>query len=242
MNTESDKVFWHRYAEFYDQFLEGMNPQRILEFGVFHGASIRMWRHQYPSTYIVGADILEQQPDWPTDPLIHYERIDQGDDHQIESMFDRLGRKFDLIVEDGSHIPTHQARCLALALPHLSAGGVYILEDIHTSHFDHPYSRDRPHALNALNVLLAIQNLRDISRVVDAAVAESLAEQGFFSPEEIASLDQNIDQIALYRRTKLPLRCYACDGANFDYGALKCSCGVPIFGNSDSMTFVLTKK
>jgi hypothetical protein len=239
---ESDKIFWHQYMSFYERFLAARNPHAILEFGVSRGASIRMWRTRYPAAKLVGVDILKIQPDWPADEQISYEQVDQGDDQQIQAMFRRLGMKFDLITEDGSHIPEHQARCLVLSLPYLSSGGLYFLEDIHTSHPGNAYSKDRPRARNALKVLLAIQNLRDIGRKVDWDFATQMAEEGFFTASDILDLDRQIATIALYRRTSLPLRCYSCKKSDFDYGAWKCRCGVSLFGDSDSMTIVLEKR
>jgi hypothetical protein len=39
----------------------------------------------------------------------------------------------DLIVDDGSHLTSHQIKSLELLRPKLKPGGIYILEDIHTS-------------------------------------------------------------------------------------------------------------
>jgi hypothetical protein len=40
----------------------------------------------------------------------------------------------DLIIEDGSHVPRHQADCLRFGFSALNPGGIYLLEDIHTSY------------------------------------------------------------------------------------------------------------
>ena len=50
--------------------------------------------------------------------------------------FDRLFKdvRFDLIIDDGSHITSHQQQTLGyLFNNYLTSGGIYVCEDIHTS-------------------------------------------------------------------------------------------------------------
>jgi hypothetical protein len=57
----SDKIFWHGYIPFYETFFEGRAFERIAEFGVYKGRSIRWLLQRFPDASIHGADILPIQ-------------------------------------------------------------------------------------------------------------------------------------------------------------------------------------
>ena len=59
--------------------------------------------------------------------------VDQSDAAALQAFAEQNG-PFDLIVEDGSHIWSHQIIGLQILLPHLRPGGQYIVEDLHTSY------------------------------------------------------------------------------------------------------------
>ncbi|MBS0559017.1 MAG: hypothetical protein JSR21_03080 [Proteobacteria bacterium] len=242
--TASDKHYWHRYTDTYEAAFARLGAVReIFEFGVFRGGSIAWLARRFPDARIVGADIVEPLPEWPRDPRISYERIDQGDRAGVQAMFARLGRRYDLLIEDGSHLPAHQAACLTDGLTWVRPGGLYVLEDIHTSHpanaaFAEHQAGGAP---NALHVLLAIRHLKDRGRAMTPAIAARLAAPGFFAADEIVALSARIAALDLYRRSILPLWCYACGGDDFDYAALRCACGADLYNVADSMSFLLTR-
>ncbi len=43
--------------------------------------------------------------------------------------------RYDIIIDDGSHVPQHQIISLACLLPALNPGGLYIIEDLETSYW-----------------------------------------------------------------------------------------------------------
>lgn len=242
----TDKGFWHGYAEFYEQILVGRRFEAILEFGVFKGNSIRFWMEKYPNSRIVGADWLEVQPSWPCADRVEYVKVDQGDELQVSALF-RGRRTFDLIIEDGSHIPQHQATCLAQGISHLTPGGIYILEDIHTSMPDHPlYKRHATrHPFSkkpkgtALSTLLAIQHLKRIGAPMTFAVMERLAQNSYLDTAAIGDIHSRAAEIRIFRRTWLPDACYKCGSAHYNYSALACECGEDLYRSPDSMTAVV---
>src|SRR4029077_11438544 len=160
--AESDKYYWHRYIDKYEQafaLLGDVND--ILEFGVLEGGSIRWLAKRFPHSRILGVDIVAPTPNWPRDDRIEYAHADQGDSRAIRAMFANFGRRYDLIIDDGSHLPPHQASCLIEAFPFIRPGGLYILEDVHTSHPENPDFRqyNTPGIANCVHVLLAMQHL-----------------------------------------------------------------------------------
>jgi hypothetical protein len=246
--VNSDKHFWHRYVKTYHAAFAILGEvRRVVEFGVLHGASIRWLGECFPKAEIIGVDLLPPQPDWPRDRSISYLQIDQANRDGVRSMLDCIDGDIDLVIDDGSHIPQHQASCLAEGMARLRPAGLYILEDISTSHPLHAdfarygiqIGRRVP---NALNVLLAIEHLKDIGLFLDAATTTALAAPGFLNESDVATLFITIDRVEIYKRTQLPLQCYACGGNNFDYVSWLCRCGAELYHPADSMTALVWKR
>lgn len=241
-----DKYFWHRYIETYRAAFAMLgNVRRVIEFGVLHGASIRWLADCFPAAEIIGADLLPEQSDWPRDSRISYRQIDQADRIGVRAMLDAIAGEVDLVIDDGSHIPQHQASCLAEGFARLRSAGLYILEDIATSHpmhagFAHCSLQNGHRVANTLNVLLAIQHRRDTGLLFDCAT--SLAAPEFLSEADIAALAATIDRVEIYKRTQLPLHCYACGGYDFDYVSWHCRCGADLYHPADSMTALVWKR
>lgn len=255
----SDKAFWHGYLDFYESFFSGRQFHNIAEFGIFHGESIRWLLARFPLANIYGADILSLQPNWPMDPRVHYFEIDQSSRDQIRSFLKQ--QQFDLIIEDGSHLPTHQINCFIEGMKNLSPGGIYIVEDVQTSRKDHQLwtsknflwkfrakrnqkqflSQQGIHKANVLNLLLGIDHYKRIGSDFGPSVIARLSENSLFSISEITQLILQIKEVHLYKRTHLPNRCYQCGSTDFDLSTLLCICGQPIFSDADSMSFLVIK-
>jgi hypothetical protein len=272
----SDKQYWHRFLPLYEKELGKVNEvKKILEFGVFKGDSIRWLKNKYPKANIFGGDILPVQNEWPLSPFVEYIRVDQGDINGIERLFQKVGKDIDLLIEDGSHFPEHQKNCLILGIEHMSSGGLYILEDLHTSHPEHPYykntlfeflSKEKIRILKLLKIifwgsriysfllekltrgqkfigclhlLLCFEHLKKIGKDLDENLLLDLSSKSLFTPKEIETIFNKIDSIKIYKRSTLPHKCYVCGSVNYNFHLLKCSCGVDIYSNSDSMAAII---
>lgn len=124
----------HGYLPLYDEVLTPIRKRRIrlLEIGVFGGASVRMWKDYFPRGEIVGLDRDPQTLAHAEDRIaIHL--ADQSDTAGMTALVRKLG-PFDVIIDDGSHIWAHQIETLRALLPLVKPGGTYILEDLHTSY------------------------------------------------------------------------------------------------------------
>jgi predicted O-methyltransferase YrrM len=117
----SDKTTVHTYGQFYDDLIADLQPRRVLEIGVFHGASIRAWRHLPEPVEVVGID---RNP-CPGIPVIRCTAPDFGP--AIEQL---AGQQFDLIIDDGSHVASHQIAAIQQLSPLLRSGGLFVVEDL----------------------------------------------------------------------------------------------------------------
>lgn len=127
---------WDHYFDIYERHFgrfRGAAP-RVLEIGVSHGGSLQMWRHYFGRrAVIVGIDIDERTASLP-ERGIHVHIGDQSDPAFLNSLIERYGQ-FDIVIDDGSHLPVHQIASLEFLWPQLSDGGVYLVEDLATSYW-----------------------------------------------------------------------------------------------------------
>lgn len=129
LKTRTDKAVYHKYCDFYQSHLPKRDfSGRLLEIGVWEGASIQMWKEWYPLADIVGIDIeIRTQIEGVT--LIE---MDASDPKKLST----LGN-FDIIIDDASHMCSHrQIAFNQLYKNQLNSGGIYAMEDVQTSFWD----------------------------------------------------------------------------------------------------------
>lgn len=137
-NYDSDKVI-SGYLEVYDRLFQHLVHQsiKLLEVGIYHGGSMRLWRDYFPNGLIVGVDLNIP------DNLKNEERIQifQGsqDDgeflHRVASQTASEG--FDIIIDDASHLGSLTKQTFwHLFDQHLKPGGLYIIEDWGTGYWE----------------------------------------------------------------------------------------------------------
>jgi hypothetical protein len=128
---------WIHYFPIYDRHLAPYRDRavKVLEIGVFHGGSLDMWqRYLGPSTELVGVDI-DPQARLLADPGRTVVIGDQADPSFLESLVDEYG-PFDVVLDDGGHTMDQQITSIETLFPTLNNGGVYIVEDSHTSYWE----------------------------------------------------------------------------------------------------------
>lgn len=140
-SVDSSHDYLRRYAPFFTQLiLNSTAPIKVLEIGIFHGASLRTWREYFDTgagpPEIYGVD---------TNP--EYVNAMQGQDAHIipilgdasnpefwSNIKDSLGGGFDMIIDDGSHISDHIVSTFQSVWSLIRLGGLYVCEDLHSSY------------------------------------------------------------------------------------------------------------
>ncbi len=126
---------FHHYLDFYQKHLPDQSfSGRLLEIGVMDGLSMKMWREYYPNAEIVGIDIKDMSmfhnTDWQVPESVKLLTLDGTKAEDMKP----LGN-FDIIIDDGSHYWADQQKSFELLYySQLNKGGIYILEDLWTSH------------------------------------------------------------------------------------------------------------
>jgi hypothetical protein len=173
----------HYYTRIYDQLFRPFRdrPIALLEIGLRHpfenrcsvAPSLHMWRDYFPYARLVGFDI----EDFTSMSLFNC-FIVQGDMSSREDLLKLASYgPFDIVIDDGSHVSTHQQIALASLFPHVSSGGFYIIEDMNW----------QPHDLQ--NV--AVPKTRDLLR-------RGCFDSPAITPSEAGFLATNVRSIELF--------------------------------------------
>lgn len=124
----------HMYTDRYSLYLEQYRDIEfnLLEIGVFDGASVKMWKEYFPKANIVALDIDPRCKEYEEERIdIHIG--DQTDKKFLNDVFNQYGH-FEVILDDGGHSWKQQIVSFETLFPRLTPGGLYFVEDMHTSY------------------------------------------------------------------------------------------------------------
>ncbi len=132
------------YLHIYERYLDDLRnrPINLLELGVRHGNSLRMWKEYFPAAQIYGVDFnadCKQHEEERIEVLI----ASQDDDLQLTALAERVGG-FDIVLDDASHINHLTVASFHILFPHLRPAGYYIMEDLGMSWVDYKKHVDDP--------------------------------------------------------------------------------------------------
>lgn len=127
---------WRHYFEIYERYFSKFVGKKCtyVEIGVQRGGSLQIIKEYLGGeARVIGVDI---------DPAVASLRNegkeihigDQGDPLFLSELAQTCG-PFDIIVDDGSHIPDHQLTSFFSLFPNLNDGGIYIVEDLEHTFF-----------------------------------------------------------------------------------------------------------
>ena len=164
----TDKTTSHAYGDLYDAVFEPYRGcKRVLEIGVYSGASVLAFADFFEDAHVDGIDITLAKVKFGRDhPRVSFHRID-GTSADAPLM---LGHVYDVILDDASHTPEHQVRTLLVFADSLALGGVFVIEDIDATR--HPGLKDALAAAAAQKGLqMEWHDLRHIKGQHDDVVA-----------------------------------------------------------------------
>ena len=127
----TDKNTLHSYLEAYENLFgpKRNEPIRLLEIGVWSGASIMVWSEYFthPDTKILGVDII---PDRITCPVEGPRAIIKILDATTQNGVNQIQGNFDFIIDDGPHTLSTMIEFIRKYLPIVKKGGYLIIEDV----------------------------------------------------------------------------------------------------------------
>lgn len=136
---------YHSYTPLYYEKWKDIryDVKKIFEIGIgadfpqtdtLHASSLKMMRDFFINSKVYGIDVMGACIKKTNDMNnIEVFLCDGTKKNQLESLIDKIGSDFDIIIDDGNHHTIFQQQTLGYMFKYLKSNGMYIIEDLHTS-------------------------------------------------------------------------------------------------------------
>ena len=135
MKKYNTDKYEHGFIDVYEPYFNDLsNSKHILEIGVYYGGSLKYLSDKFKDGNIYGIDI-EDKTQYDEERVKTY-IVNQEDRNSLDSFLKEVDVEFDIIIDDGGHTMKQQQVSFGLLFKRLKKGGIYILEDLHTSRLE----------------------------------------------------------------------------------------------------------
>ena len=196
-NYNTDKHYEHNYFNLiYNELFKEkqLEIKTFIEVGIDKGGSLELWRDYFKNAEIIGLDInLDIAKKYIGDDNLNritLKNLNQSDENQLVE-FSKKYENVDVILDDGSHKMFDQQITFAKLFKMLKSGGVYIIEDLHTS-------------LEVVMPEKSIFGWGDPNKTITLDMLKNYQKNNeiisdYMTKEEIEYLNENIQSIDIYR-------------------------------------------
>jgi cephalosporin hydroxylase len=135
-NLRTDKNTVHSYLPLYQTLLERKKEtaKNVLEVGIYHGGSIKLWSDFFTNATVYGLDIMNNTLVWEgiqnNDKIKLYTSYDAYDEITFKLNFLCKGIKFDFMLDDGPHSLDSMKKFIKLYSQIMTDDGILIIEDV----------------------------------------------------------------------------------------------------------------
>lgn len=193
-NTLNCMKFAHYLPEYQRLFSEvGGKKINMLEIGVQHGGSYRLWKNYFGEDVLrwTGIDI-NQKCMALNHKLVATKGLvccgHQSDPVFLEDVASQRGQ-FDIVIDDGSHQSEHIVSSFKTLAKHVKDGGLYIVEDIHACYWTE--FRGESDSSNALSYFLSLAHSLNVQAIRHERRSKN------FSADELVAPPASIQKIEL---------------------------------------------
>ena len=202
--TDKAPVLTEVYSKYMDKYRT--DPIRILEIGVFFGASLKMWHEFFPNGEIYGIDTFEGNQgngshfdnsasflsEAKKYDRMHVAICDQSKRDELLTFASTVEDKFDFIIDDGSHLMKDQQQTLGVLWSSLRPGGIYFVED-YASSYDIRYPDVRPDFSNTTVTMM--ETFESTGRIVSEYMTE---DETHMITSELLKIDMTHPNTAVF--------------------------------------------
>lgn len=129
---------WSLYLDERDRLFTPYRDQQIqlLEIGVQNGGSLEIWSAYFSKARkIIGCDVNEKCSQLQYRDSRNVVIVGDVNSEACENKILAQASVFDIVIDDGSHQSSDVIHSFARYFRHLNYGGVYIVEDLHSSYW-----------------------------------------------------------------------------------------------------------
>lgn len=193
----TDKHHEHNFFNLiYNDLFKSLRNEvkKFVEVGIYDGESVRLWRDYFINAEIYGLDINPENADNKLGSTnrdrLTLIKMDQSNVDEIES-FSSSHNDIDVILDDGSHRMYDQQITLAKMFKSLKSGGIFIIEDLHTS-LEVPLPEKAWCGWGDPDKTITLDMLKEFQ--VNGKIISD-----FMTEEEMEYLNNNIESIEVYQ-------------------------------------------
>jgi hypothetical protein len=156
---DTDK-YNHGYIPLYNKIFNNIvECKNVLEIGIHMGGSLMFLKDFFPRATIYGVDIHDKK-EFEKDRIKTFIG-NQENRNDLHDIIEKTNCEFDLIIDDGGHTMKQQQISFGVLFKKLKSGGVYVIEDLHTSDRQ-PWMNDEDQ-ISTLNMLRNLKNSNEIT-------------------------------------------------------------------------------
>ena len=128
---KKEKVQAHGYAKFYDDYFKNIKNEKlnILEIGSFYGNASASLFFYFKNAFLYAADIFPDLFRYKSKRVINF-FVNSSKEDSIKNNIINRNIKFDIIIEDASHLLKDQIISLFFLFKSLKAKGLFIIEEL----------------------------------------------------------------------------------------------------------------
>lgn len=158
---------FHNYTAIYETYFDKMRdlPVKFLEIGFCKGASAHTWDlyfvHPASQLYFIDIDSKSHEFTSGLSARCQLDMVDQESQNALRAYIEKVGGDFDIIIDDGGHTMVQQIVSFLMLFPHIKSGGVYIIENLHTSYLKE-YGGEQKRNLSGAYKKTTINFLKDL--------------------------------------------------------------------------------
>jgi len=127
---------WDHYFDVYERYFHKYRGQElnVLEIGVAHGGSIQLWKKYFgPKLKLYAIDVNPECKKFEEENVTIFIGS-QSDKKFLQEVLSQIP-KMDIIIDDGGHTMIQQIVSFEALYLQLVEGGLYLVEDTHTSYW-----------------------------------------------------------------------------------------------------------
>ena len=129
-----DTLHKHAYTSIYNLLFSNLRYKDIKlgELGILDNNSMLSWREFFPNAKLYGFEWFDERLDKAIKDNIDctYIKMNVKDINSISDGLSGAGSKFDILIDDSTHLFEDQIKFVNEAYKHLNPGGILIIEDI----------------------------------------------------------------------------------------------------------------
>jgi len=141
--SENRSIKWKKYFPVYENLFNSYKNKNItfVEIGILDGGSLEIWKKYFgKNSRIIGIDnnpICKKFENKNFEVFIG----SQSDPNFWKNFYQKVGN-VDIVLDDGGHTNDQQIVSFVESIKNINDGGLFVVEDIHTSyqkHYGNPY-------------------------------------------------------------------------------------------------------